>query len=326
MPGIALHFADASVDDHHGLHLYYNTTIGTLGLEQHDRVPGEKRIESFSTDASDRPGSIVSKSNLAAATMLGIPVVFATTLTKEATPTNDPTTQFNVSIVAPFQKTLTKVEKTALGLAACNSKNKAWLYHMEGVDKTSSELIETVLDGAASTDVGSDYSVRLKEVNPDTRIAAFWVPEEKARYVVVQGGPGKDNQLACVTLGTLGNSEDGTMAIRNVKADVEPLETTAPVAKRGTSIAATWAGERAWVYFLNTDNKLYWTSRKHGEKWTPADNITGINNAIDPDTQLAVVSSEGVNHIFFKWKRGGFTHVNHPHDLTVPPTCAGQSS
>ncbi|MCJ1344691.1 hypothetical protein MMC31_002894 [Peltigera leucophlebia] len=287
MPGAAA-LVNESVPSGESIHLYYTTENLNLALvlEAADESRG---TISFSPNSTDHKGIIVNPSHISAAEYIGINIVVGITQPALKAGESD-YTNYDVSIVSPVYQPIATTETPHTSISISSSGDNAWVYYLEGPDADSLRLLE--FDLSAEVPVSQLGTTKVQQ---GSSLAAYWRPDQKKRFIIYQDA--STSELYEYSI-----DDENSLHIKN-----------SDDARVGTPLAVTYVNNQVYLYYI--DN-LFQPRKvvKVNDEWG---STSGFDNAgeVDDSSQLAVATSNQVNHLFFLEKGAttqGFAHVRDP--------------
>lgn len=289
MPGLAA-IVNNAVPDGKSIQCFYNTNNLNLGLVlENGAADGADSEKSFAANSTDQKGIIVNPSRVGAIGYLGINLIVG--ITQPVLPANVTTyTKYDVSIISPIYKQLTQTEANNTSIAACSYKDKAWVYYLGGPDQASTELKEYLLENVKVTEHSGTNRILFK-----SSLAAYYNTEKKQRCVIYQEE--KSFHLYEYSI----EDENSTHLSNSTDA------------VKGTTIAVTYAGKQAYCYYTDSSKEIRKIVKSDG-KWGSSLALDDADK-VDPDSQLSVATSNGVNHLIYVAEgddQGQITHYRDP--------------
>lgn len=273
------------------IQLYYNDKNSNLGLSLKAGDGSSDPDKTFVASSTDPTGQIVNPSHLGSGTKFhGINLVVGFTLPKLKEGQKD-YESYDVSVLSPIYQPLTTTTPNNTTISVCSSPTVAYVYYLTGTDDTDTRLHEYRLDSLKPSSKG-----RLNSILKGSSLAAYWHPDKKKPYVVYQ------------------TSESGNNLYEyNIQDDQSTHLKNSSNALKGTTLAVTYANKKAYLYY--TDD-AYNIQRiiKCDDKWGSSEVLDDADR-VGQTSQLAVVTSNNINHLFYEATGGAdnsFTHYSDP--------------
>ncbi|KAI0156927.1 hypothetical protein GGR57DRAFT_74787 [Xylariaceae sp. FL1272] len=221
----------------------------------------------------------------------GMPTVVAVTLPPLA-PTATPTIH-DISMVSPVYRQLASAPLTTTKVAVCNSdENNLYAFFLAG-PKGAPELAEyDFKDGGEPT-----TWLQNSGIAADSSLAAYWNTETSDATVIYQSNA--DNRLMEYVV------EKNPVTLATV-TDVEA----------GANFGVVYSGKQTYLYYTNSAEQLRVAVKTESGGWGspefPKKTHPKSVPKVAADSQITVVHSNGINHVFYASQSSPIVHIRHP--------------
>ncbi|KAB8211872.1 hypothetical protein BDV34DRAFT_219088 [Aspergillus parasiticus] len=272
------------------IQVYYVAQDGNLAMAfKTGGASSQTKEDKYHAGANDHEGHIVSPSHLAVGYFQGAQFVVGYTNPKPAVSSGTPAPPetHNISIISPVYEPIVKgvgLDKRALTFTANKDIASIW-YLREKHNQTV--LCEYRLRDRTHANDG-----KMKNIHSSSALAGYIV--DKDVFVVYQSDDGE-----------LFEYQSGGDWVA-IDAGHEPVEKT--------TLAVNYVQEKkaAYLYYRTSKGALIRMTKRKDEKWDNSKKIPTDNVAVGPNSQLAVVYSNGINHIY--WVPEGATEPKEARD------------
>ncbi|KJZ67943.1 hypothetical protein HIM_12667 [Hirsutella minnesotensis 3608] len=271
--------------------LFYNTSNAQLGLLSQSGTQDDDANEELTWAAGndDYPGVIMNPSQMSSSLYQGLNFVFAVTTPKSDSATSQSTNQ--VSIVSPVYKKLAITLPGNISVTSCSADDGGWVYFTNRYTTDTTTVQEVDLRTGRTTNFLSTSSSWI-----NTSLAAYYDPTKKDRFVVFEAS--------------------SLMELSANKQQIQFIGATGNML-RNTPLAVSYHDGKAYLYYCQMGDRALYRIVKNGETWGIASQVADAPT-IDEASQLAVVTANGFNHLFYVAQSGAqseptatgyFTHV-----------------
>ncbi|KAK6837534.1 hypothetical protein RU639_001616 [Aspergillus parasiticus] len=264
------------------IQVYYVAQDGNLAMAfKTGGASSQTKEDKYHAGANDYEGHIVSPSHLAVGYFQGAQFVVGYTTPKPtaaAASSGTPATTetHNISIISPIYEPIVKgvgVEKRALTFTANNNIASIWYLSENDED-------ETVLREYRLRDRTHANDGKMRNIHSSSALAGYIVGNDV--FVVYQ-------------------SKGGELFEYKSGKNWPLIETGNDPAEK-TTLAVNYVEEKkaAYLYYRTSKGALIRMAKKEkDEEWGYSKKIPTDNVAVGPNSQLAVVYSNGINHIYW---------------------------
>ncbi|KAI1098284.1 hypothetical protein F4804DRAFT_132077 [Jackrogersella minutella] len=275
------------------VNLFYNTSNNNLALEQRSEGKGQDTSDvNYVASGTDQPGYICNPSHIASADLGGVGLVFGFTKQKQqdtklpAGVVAPVATNNDVSIISPIYRSLTSTELGNTSIAACSSTEVAWVFYFSGGGGNPLVIKEEIVGDSNPASYDDTPTILA-----GSGLAAYYVPKTDDRFVVYQT----------------------KNSIREFQAHGSDSPIKYADAADKSPLGATYANDKAYLYYRTSHSELRKVVKEKGV-WGSAQAITD-SRLVDADSQIAVITAGGYNHIFYAVENtaaGKFLHLKDP--------------
>ncbi|KAI1270210.1 hypothetical protein F5Y18DRAFT_367535 [Xylariaceae sp. FL1019] len=236
-------------------------------------------------------GLIPNPSQIGVGLYYGMPTVVAVTLPNVA-PTATPTSH-DISMVSPVYRKLASAPLATTKVAVCNSEeNNLYAFFLTG-SKDALELAQyDFKDGGEPTTWLENTGIAA-----DSCLAAYWNTETSDATVIYQS-----------------KSDDRLMEYVIEKNPV--TLTTVTDVEAGANFGVVYSGKQTYLYYTNSAEQLRVVVKSESGGWGSPEFLKKTHPKSIPkvatDSQITVVHSNGINHVFYASQSSPIVHIRHP--------------
>lgn len=260
--------------------LFYNQTNQNLALEQrNEKKQDESPVHIFVSPDSSQTGFIENPSQIAAAGLDGLTVVFGFT-TSKPDKNKDPNPNHDVSILSPVYTTLSTTLKSNKCITAVSHDGSVSVFYLVGGGGQLVSIEEQVVgdssplswDGATGILEGSSLAAyRAEENTGDTSHVIYQAESKGHLYDYVP--------------------DHGNVLMNDAEA------------RSCSPLAVVVANKKAYLYFANNNDELCKVVKSNiadPNSWGSTITVKGgASKPVNAESQITVVATDGMNHIFY---------------------------